>query len=79
MTHVRIRPRTLVPRALKNSLRVVVERHGVENEDRFPPIKVVVVEGKEDITINIPDGGILRSAIPLAPRRLDPQIRNVFQ
>lgn len=52
---------------LKNSLRAVVERHGVENENRFPPIKVVVVEGKEDITIKISDegGGILRSAIPL--------------
>ncbi|KAJ6583156.1 mitochondrial branched-chain alpha-ketoacid dehydrogenase kinase-domain-containing protein [Mycena vulgaris] len=52
---------------LKNSLRAVVERYGVENEDNFPPIKVVVVEGKEDITIKISDegGGIPRSAIPL--------------
>ncbi|KAF7315998.1 Protein-serine/threonine kinase [Mycena indigotica] len=52
---------------LKNSLRAVVERFGVEHEDRFPPIKVVVVEGKEDITIKISDegGGIPRSAIPL--------------
>ncbi|KAF8638427.1 hypothetical protein AX17_002210 [Amanita inopinata Kibby_2008] len=52
---------------LKNSLRAVVERYGVENEDRFPPIKVIVVEGKEDITIKISDegGGIPRSAIPL--------------
>ncbi|KAF9455973.1 mitochondrial pyruvate dehydrogenase [Collybia nuda] len=52
---------------LKNSLRAVVERFGVDNEDRFPPIKVVVVEGKEDITIKISDegGGISRSAIPL--------------
>ncbi|KAJ7634436.1 mitochondrial branched-chain alpha-ketoacid dehydrogenase kinase-domain-containing protein [Roridomyces roridus] len=52
---------------LKNSLRAVVERHGVENEDAFPPIKVVVVEGKEDITVKISDegGGIPRSAIPL--------------
>lgn len=52
---------------LKNSLRAVVERHGVENESRFPPIKVVVVEGTEDITIKISDegGGIPRSAIPL--------------
>ncbi|CAO1637472.1 unnamed protein product [Parajaminaea phylloscopi] len=48
---------------LKNSLRAVVERYGVENEDSFPPIKVVVVEGKEDITIKISDegGGIPRS------------------
>ncbi|TFK87129.1 alpha-ketoacid dehydrogenase kinase N-terminal domain-containing protein [Polyporus arcularius HHB13444] len=52
---------------LKNSLRAVVERFGPENEDAFPPIKVIVVEGKEDITIKISDegGGIPRSAIPL--------------
>ena len=52
---------------LKNSLRAVVERYGVENEDTFPPIKVVVVEGSEDITIKISDegGGIPRSAIPM--------------
>lgn len=52
---------------LKNSLRAVVERNGVDNEDSFPPIKVVVVEGSEDITIKISDegGGIPRSAIPL--------------
>jgi pyruvate dehydrogenase kinase 2/3/4 len=51
---------------LKNSLRAVVERFGVDNENH-PPIKVVVVEGKEDITIKISDegGGISRSAIPL--------------
>ncbi len=52
---------------LKNSLRAVVERYGVNNEDSFPPIKVVVVEGSEDITIKISDegGGIQRSAIPM--------------
>lgn len=52
---------------LKNSLRAVVERFGPENEDSFPPIKIIVVEGKEDITIKISDegGGIPRSAIPL--------------
>lgn len=52
---------------LKNSLRAVVERYGPDNEDSFPPIKVVVVEGSEDITIKISDegGGIPRSAIPL--------------
>ncbi|KAA1472359.1 mitochondrial pyruvate dehydrogenase [Dentipellis sp. KUC8613] len=52
---------------LKNSLRAVVERYGRDNEDRLPPIKVIVVEGKEDITIKISDegGGIPRSAIPL--------------
>ncbi|KAF5365097.1 hypothetical protein D9758_011005 [Tetrapyrgos nigripes] len=67
---------------LKNSLRAVVERvwreynasspksplmipHDVE--DKFPPIKVIVVEGKEDITIKISDegGGIPRSAMGL--------------
>ncbi|KDN45468.1 alpha-ketoacid dehydrogenase kinase [Tilletiaria anomala UBC 951] len=52
---------------LKNSLRAVVERYGVENEESFPPIKVIVVEGKEDITIKISDegGGIPRSEMPL--------------
>ncbi|OWZ36265.1 hypothetical protein LQV05_006392 [Cryptococcus neoformans] len=51
---------------LKNSLRAVVERYGVDNDDEYPPIKVVVVEGREDITIKISDegGGIPRSAIP---------------
>ena len=47
-----------------------MERHGLEKENEaggFPPIKVIVVEGKEDITIKISDegGGIPRSAIPL--------------
>ena len=32
-----------------------MERYGVDKEDRLPPIKVVVVEGKEDITIKISD------------------------
>jgi pyruvate dehydrogenase kinase 2/3/4 len=41
---------------LKSSLRAVVERFGVDNENH-PPIKVVVVEGKEDITIKISDEG----------------------
>lgn len=52
---------------LKNSLRAVVERYGHDKEDSIPPIKVIVVEGKEDITIKISDegGGIARSAIPL--------------
>lgn len=52
---------------LKNSLRAVVERFGPDQEDKFPPIKIIVVEGKEDITIKISDegGGIPRSAIPL--------------
>ncbi|KAF5392309.1 hypothetical protein D9757_001450 [Collybiopsis confluens] len=51
---------------LKNSLRAVVERHG-EGAEKFPPIKVIVVEGTEDITIKISDegGGIARSAMGL--------------
>ncbi|KAI1921611.1 [Pyruvate dehydrogenase (acetyl-transferring)] kinase isozyme 2 [Ophidiomyces ophidiicola] len=51
---------------LKNSLRAVVETHGPES-DSFPEIKVIVAEGREDITIKISDegGGIPRSSIPL--------------
>ena len=51
---------------LKNSLRAVVETHGHDKHD-FPVTKVIVAEGKEDITIKITDegGGIPRSAIPL--------------
>lgn len=51
---------------LKNSLRAVVERHGAEKEE-FPVTKVIVAEGREDITIKISDegGGIPRSSIPL--------------
>ncbi|KAJ3052172.1 hypothetical protein HK097_006766, partial [Rhizophlyctis rosea] len=51
---------------LKNSLRAVVERYGVES-DEWPEIKVVVAEGREDITIKISDegGGIPRSGMPL--------------
>ncbi|KAJ3283296.1 hypothetical protein HK104_010450 [Borealophlyctis nickersoniae] len=51
---------------LKNSLRAVVERYGVD-ADEWPEIKVVVAEGKEDITIKISDegGGIPRSGMPL--------------
>ncbi|KAI8099192.1 mitochondrial branched-chain alpha-ketoacid dehydrogenase kinase-domain-containing protein [Halteromyces radiatus] len=52
---------------LKNSLRAVVERFGPDYEDEFPPIKVVIAYGREDITIKISDegGGIPRSGIPL--------------
>ena len=51
---------------IKNSLRAVVEAHGAEKED-FPVTKVIVAEGREDITIKISDegGGIPRSSIPL--------------
>ncbi|CAO3651435.1 unnamed protein product [Cunninghamella blakesleeana] len=52
---------------LKNSLRAVVERYGPDYEDEYPPIKVVIAHGKEDITIKISDegGGIPRSGVPL--------------
>ena len=53
---------------LKNSLRAVVERYGrTADPSHMPPIRVVVVEGQEDITIKISDegGGIPRSAVPL--------------
>ncbi|KAI9314339.1 alpha-ketoacid dehydrogenase kinase [Dichotomocladium elegans] len=52
---------------LKNSLRAVVERFGPDYEDEYPPIKLVIAHGKEDITIKISDegGGIPRSGIPL--------------
>ncbi|KAK7977527.1 hypothetical protein PG984_005928 [Apiospora sp. TS-2023a] len=51
---------------LKNSLRAVVETHGQDKQE-FPVTKVIVAEGREDITIKISDegGGIPRSAIPL--------------
>ncbi|KNE73180.1 hypothetical protein AMAG_17372 [Allomyces macrogynus ATCC 38327] len=51
---------------LKNSLRAVVERYGPD-ADHFPPVKVVVAEGREDITIKVSDegGGIARSGMPL--------------
>ncbi|KAI8994673.1 mitochondrial branched-chain alpha-ketoacid dehydrogenase kinase-domain-containing protein [Pilobolus umbonatus] len=52
---------------LKNSLRAVVERYGCDYEDQYPPIKLIIAHGKEDITIKISDegGGIPRSGIPL--------------
>ncbi|KAI9184527.1 [Pyruvate dehydrogenase (acetyl-transferring)] kinase isozyme 2 [Blastocladiella emersonii ATCC 22665] len=51
---------------LKNSLRAVVERYGPD-ADHYPPIKIVVAEGREDITIKVSDegGGIPRSGVPL--------------
>lgn len=51
---------------LKNSLRAVVETHGQDKQE-FPVTKVIIAEGREDITIKISDegGGIPRSAIPL--------------
>jgi len=51
---------------LKNSLRALVELFG-DDVDEYPPIKVIIAAGKEDITIKISDegGGIPRSNIPL--------------
>lgn len=51
---------------LKNSLRATVETYGADS-DEFPPIKVIVAEGQDDITIKISDegGGIPRKDIPL--------------
>jgi pyruvate dehydrogenase kinase 2/3/4 len=51
---------------LKNSLRAVVDRYGVDYED-FPEIRIFVAEGKEDISIKVCDegGGIPRSGMPL--------------
>lgn len=50
---------------IKNSLRAVVDLHGVD-ADSYPPVKIIVAEGSEDITIKISDegGGIPRSAVP---------------
>lgn len=58
---------------LKNSLRATIEHHsrlhpGVDLDDiKYPPIKIIVAKGDEDITIKISDegGGIPRSAVPL--------------
>lgn len=51
---------------IKNSMRAVVEFHGVDND--MPPIKIVIADGEdnEDVSIKISDegGGIPRSAIP---------------
>ncbi|ODQ47906.1 hypothetical protein PICMEDRAFT_15781 [Pichia membranifaciens NRRL Y-2026] len=58
---------------LKNSLRATIEHHsklnpGIDLDDiKYPPIKIIVAKGDEDITIKISDegGGIPRSAVPL--------------
>ena len=67
---------------LKNSLRATIEFHKQKlidedpnlkfdeidiNDLKFPPIKVIILEGTEDIAIKISDegGGIPRSSLPL--------------
>nr|CAG4648704.1 EOG090X07QN [Polyphemus pediculus] len=46
----------------KNAMRAVVEHHGAAARE-YPPIEVLVVRGKEDVTIKIADrgGGVTRS------------------
>ncbi|CAF4811031.1 unnamed protein product, partial [Rotaria sp. Silwood1] len=41
---------------LKNSLRATVERHGLDAKN-YPPVRVRVVKGHEDLTIEIADQG----------------------
>lgn len=52
---------------VKNSLRAVVDTYGADYED-FPPVKVVIAQGDEDITVKISDegGGIPRRAVEKA-------------
>uniref|UniRef100_A0A1A9VPQ3 Protein-serine/threonine kinase n=1 Tax=Glossina austeni TaxID=7395 RepID=A0A1A9VPQ3_GLOAU len=47
----------------KNAMRAVVEYHDQDTSDKLPPIKVLVVRGKEDICVKVSDqgGGIPRS------------------
>ncbi|XP_073846796.1 pyruvate dehydrogenase kinase isoform X2 [Musca autumnalis] len=47
----------------KNSMRAVVEHHDQDKCDKLPPLKVLIVRGKEDICVKISDqgGGIPRS------------------
>ncbi|KAJ3142016.1 hypothetical protein HK100_003879 [Physocladia obscura] len=51
----------------KNSLRAIVEKYGLDADGEYPPIKVIVAQGHEDITVKISDegGGIPRSGMPL--------------
>lgn len=50
---------------VKNSLRAVHDRYD-DSDDPPPPIRVVVAEGQEDVTIKVSDegGGIPRSGVP---------------
>ncbi|EME31341.1 pyruvate dehydrogenase kinase [Galdieria sulphuraria] len=48
---------------LKNSLRATIEYH--RDSDIFPPVKIIIADGQEDVTVKISDegGGIPRSAM----------------
>lgn len=50
----------------KNAMRAVVEHHGTAS-DSYPPVHMLVVKGKEDLTIKMSDrgGGIPRSSTDL--------------
>jgi len=50
----------------KNAMRAVIEHHGQESKS-YPPIKTLIVKGKEDISIRITDfgGGISFAKLPL--------------
>lgn len=50
----------------KNAMRAVVEHHGTAN-DAYPPIHVLLVKGREDVTIKVCDrgGGIPRAQTDL--------------
>lgn len=38
----------------KNSMRAVMEHHGTDS-DNYPPVKVTLVRGKEDICVKVYD------------------------
>ncbi|CAM2704656.1 unnamed protein product [Rotaria socialis] len=42
---------------LKNSLRATVERYGLDAKE-YPPVRVLIVKGHEDLTIRIDDNGV---------------------
>ncbi|KAJ9546358.1 hypothetical protein OSB04_018901 [Centaurea solstitialis] len=50
---------------VKNSLRAVQERH-IDSDNVAPPIRIIVADGDEDVTIKVSDegGGIARSGLP---------------
>ena len=51
---------------VKNAMRAVIEYHG-QTVKSYPKIQVIIVKGKEDVTIRITDhgGGIPQSKLPL--------------